>query len=548
MPVVSDLLGSCGLRLLSEIFTDGSYSLYRVDYQGRRLVAEVSSAAGVFQHRWPSVGCLVSPLSARDLPGQQKLLLFDTGEGEFLCEKAAANDKLSIERAIDYTIEVLKIVTDLQAAGMICGYLGPEMFISTGTGVLMLAGRRGVPVSPFTPREIGSSRPSDPRSDVSAMGFLLFRLIAGSDRQEEQLRVWNALPAPVRTVIQDLIADDPINRPSGLRMVLSSLESLIVLKPEQPAVETTINETTFIRPVKKKTSRRSRKKVYRALGIAALLGLAYFAFESSGLSVSETSSEPVPADTVPVVPVEEVSPWAEDTTSGVPETSVLLEDTARVWISNCTGTAGLDFDFRAGPAREFSYVYLLTGTAIRQTSIILVTRADPSVPISSTALGQAARQMADTSFIVKPVDLTIMLGTDLSYPGINSQYFHQPVAPADTLFVGVVNHGIQYSLENMGAAAWTASRLEGKACDIAGVEWIISISDIRDADMFNEEIGVPELLEETLFIHKEGNLAAAGLETVIRQYLQALPPNSTFPVENIPVPDLHVLMGRQIQD
>jgi len=551
MSAVSDILSSCGLRLLSEIYAEGSYSLFRVDYQGRKLVAEVSAASGVFQHRWPPAANLISPVSARDLPGQQKLLLFDAEEGRFLCEKTPGKERIPVARAVKQTIEVLKIVMDLQASGMICGYLGPEMFFSAETGIHMLGGRRGVPVSPFTPPEIGSSRPSDPRSDVSAIGSFLFRLIAGTDQREEQLRIWKELSPSVQTAIQDMVAADPINRPSGLRVVLSILEGLTVVKPVEAERDTDPKKAVSERPRKKKSTRLNRKKVYWSAGLAALLALAYFAFNSSGLpSDSDISQAPGVLDTVQVLPEEAASPWAEDTAAVLspPVSTVLLEDTARVWISNCTGTAGLDLEFRAGPTRDFSYVYLLTGTSVRQTSLILVRRADPSVPLMQTSLGQAAYQMADTVFGVKPVDLTIMLGTDLSYAGINSQFFHRPVAPADTLFVDVVNHGIQYSLEGLGAASWTASKLEGKACDIGGVEWIVSISDVRDADRFSDEIGIPELLNETLFIHKEGNLPAAELEAIIRQYLQALPLSSSFPVEAIPVPDLHILMGRQNQD
>ena len=551
MSVDTDLLGSCGLRLVSEIYSDRGYSLYRVDYQGRKLIAEISEASGSYQHRWPSVRGLTAPISARDLPDHQKLLLFDIGDGRFLCETISAIGCFSSEKAIDLTKRALSIVSDLQAAGMICGYIGPEMFVSLRSKIVLIAGRRGIPASPFTAPEIQSSRPSDPRSDVSAIGSFLFRLVAGTDDREKQLDVWQRLDPALQTAIQDMVAASPVNRPNGLRAVLSVLESLTVQVPDQAVEELMHDNSGFVRKGKNPKASGSPRKLYWIAGSVILLALTFIVFISS----DPPPDQPFPVEHAPEdEPDEVVSPWAEDTLSVLEiETSevtvaILFEDTAKVWISNCTGIRDVELEFRAGPVSQFSYVYPLSGTTNRQSSLILARRSDPTVPLSETPLGQAVYQIADTSFAVKTVDLTIMLGTDLNYPGINSQFLHEPVAPAGTLFVDVVNHGIQYSLENMGAATWTASRIEGRSCEIDGAEWLIAISDVRDADRFCEEVGVPELLNETLFLHKENNLPAASLETLLRQYFQPLSDNPEFSSEEIPIPDIHILIGRAISD
>ncbi len=549
MPADIDLLGSCGLQLESEIYSDGGYMLCRVRYQGRKLVAEISEKSGVYQHRWPSVGGLISPVSARDLPGQRKLLLFDIGDGRFLCETMGAIGCFSPEKAVDLTKMVSTIVSDLQAAGMICGYIGPEMFVSHGSTILMVAGRRGIPVSPFTAPEVQSSRPSDPRSDVSAIGSFLFRLAAGTDNREKQLKAWQELSPTFQTAVQDMVAASPVDRPNGLRAVQIILDSLTAKLPEGVSGELIPDDPGFIRREKNRDIPRSRKKLYWVAGFAVLLALAYFAFSSSG---------PPPEREIPVVlsagdsiqeeTNEVVSPWAQDSVPEFPPATILLEDTVKVWVSNCTGIRDVELEFRADPLSQFSYVYPLSGTTIRQSSLILARRSDPTVPLRETPLGQAVYQIADTSFAVKTVDLTIMLGTDLSYPGVNSQFLHEPVAPAGTLFVDVVNHGIQYTLENMGAASWAAGGIDGKSCSIEGVEWLISISDIRDADQFSEDIGIPELLNETLFLHKEGNLPAASLETLLRRYFQPLPDSPEFPMETIPVSDIHIFISRAFSD
>ena len=108
----------------------------------------------------------------------------------------------------------------------------------------------------------------------------------------------------------------------------------------------------------------------------------------------------------------------------------------------------------------------------------------------------------------------------------------------------MVNYGIQYSLEGLGAASYIAQVLHGRSCTVDGVDYFIKVVDIRDADVLHEEIGIPEFLEETIFIRRDTNRAAEQLEGMIRSYVQALPESCGFPVETVPVPHLHVLLGR----
>jgi hypothetical protein len=549
MPVDSDLLGSVGLRLESVIFADGDYTLSRVDYRGRKLVAEISSVSGAYQHRWPAAGGLVLPVSARDLPEQRKLLLFDTGDTVFLYETIQEFGRVSVPQAVKLTKMVIGIVSSLQAAGMICGYLGPEMFVSNGSSVTMLAGRRGIPVSPFTAPEVHSSRPSDPRSDVSAIGTFFFRLIAGTDNREKQLRVWQGLDSSVQAAIQDMAAPSPVNRPSSLKAVRGILDALVSTETVETKVEPAGEQPGFVKPAKTDKPLSDHRKLWWIIGSVAVTALAVVAFLSSGLpSESVTEYESVVEEEVSDSPEETVSPWADSVTTeetAVPDSESPIVDSARMWISNCSGIPGVETEFRAGAVRDYSWVYLLTGTTLRDSSLILAMRSDPGIPLANCPLGQAVYQIADTSFAVKPVDLTILLGTDLNYAGINSGFLHEPAAPAGTLFVDVVNHGIQFSLEGMGAATWVASKVDGKACDIQNTEWLIKVSDIRDADRFSEETGIPELLEETLFLFKAANVQAGSLEVALRQYFQPLPDSSGFPLEAVPVPDIHILIGRQ---
>ncbi len=213
------------------------------------MVAEISPVTDVPQHRWPSVK-LIMPVAVRDLPGSRKLLLFDAAEMKFLWEAMGASGGFSEERALDLIGKALSIVTGLQASGMVCGYLGPEMFLLSGNDVFLLAGRRGVPVSPFTAPEVGNSRPSDPRSDVWAIGSLLFRIMAGTDDASKQREAWNNLSSPLKSAIMKMVSVDPVDRPVSLREVRNILRRLSSKeaagtpgKPEAPVV----NSEGFIR-------------------------------------------------------------------------------------------------------------------------------------------------------------------------------------------------------------------------------------------------------------------------------------------------------------
>lgn len=553
MPVDSELLGSFGLLLEREIFSHGDYSLSRVNYRGRKLVAEISSSDGIFQHRWPSVRGLRTPISARDIPGGKKLLLFDCGSSVFLCESIQSNGGFSEQRALELVRMALRIVTDLQSAGMICGYLGPEMFVQENSELVLLAGRRGVPDSSFTPPEVGPSRPSDPRSDVSAVGSLLFRLIAGTDDRERQLQAWNRLNEPFQKAVQEMVAADPVNRPGSLRAVAARIDELLEgggEEHDQENVEIVHSEGFVKKTHSGKEGSSGRKFWYIAAPL--ILIVAYLVFRFSGPPAEDYSSTQPdsPPDSIEFQETVEVtSPWTEDTVSAVPSeqlnTDILLADTARVWVTNCTGTPNVENQFRAGPLSDFSYVYLLTGTSRRRTSLITVRRHNPLLPRASSELWHTAESIfgSDTSFSLKPVDLTIMLGTDLSFAGINSHFLSSPSAPAGTLYTDVVNHGIQYTLDGVGAATYIGQILNGRSCTIDGTEYVISVIDIRDADRFNAEIGIPEVLQETIFLHNPANIPAGTLEQLVRQYVQALPLQGSFPVENVPVPDLHLLIG-----
>jgi len=222
-----------------------------------------------------------------------------------------------------------------------------------------------------------------------------------------------------------------------------------------------------------------------------------------------------------------------------------LEDSAVVWVSNGTGTEGLESAFRSGAAGAYSFVYPSRGATRRRTSLVLVRRENPETQLDQSVFYPAALMFAsqDSSMAVKPTDITILLGTDLYHPGINQGRLTTPTAPGDTLFVDIANHGIQYTLEGMGAASWMASKLNGKAITVDGKQWVLSVSDIRDGDLWNDEIGIPAALEGTMFLYKPASNVGPQIEAALRGVFQALPSAVQERSQTIPVPDIHVLLG-----
>jgi hypothetical protein len=299
----------------------------------------------------------------------------------------------------------------------------------------------------------------------------------------------------------------------------------------------------------KKPGKRRKTRFLRIVIVvtATLLALVllFDPFGSKQPAVSDVVS-PIdsPLDTVSTDWVDEIP----DTVAMVADTvtgPVLLDmDNAVVWVTNCTGVSGTAMNYRAGPAAGFSYVYTTTGTR-RSTSVILCRRTDlhaglesqPGWPLADTLAG------TDTTLVPLPVDVSILLGTDLYYDGVNREYLLEPEAPAGTLYVDVANNGLQYTLGGMGAATWVASVLEGKSIMLDGTEWLLRVVDTRDGDRLSEELGIPELLETTLFLYRTDNGFFRLAEGKIRSAFQALPGDPVGPPEGLRVPDFWVLLG-----
>ncbi len=219
------------------------------------------------------------------------------------------------------------------------------------------------------------------------------------------------------------------------------------------------------------------------------------------------------------------------------------QDTAVIWISNGTGTEDAENAFR--PACE--------GVLLRLSGQVHdPPQNEPGSCQKGGARGSpfhvrplpAARgfSSADTSMKVSLPTSPYCWERTFTTPA-STRNLSTPDGPGDTLYIDIANHGIQYTLEGMGAASWMASKLDGREVTIQGRDWILKVSDIRAGDRLSEEIGIPAALETTTFLYRPGSAVCGELEGIVRSVFQALPAQVQGPPQGVPVPDVHVLMG-----
>jgi len=542
----SETLRACGILVESVLIQEKGYFLARARRGERRVVVEITPAGSGYIHSWPSSSHLVPPVEARNLPGELRLLVFDTGSARFLWEERHNQpfSQTELAKTLEKTAETL---AGLQASGLVVGYAGPENLLREPDGrIMVLAGRRGVPSNPFSPPEAVGRRPSDPRSDVFSLGTLFLRLLAGGDDREALVEAWNCLDARVVRELSSMLEKDPMMRPSGVvqaaRSLASGTGSSVPVNPPAPA------QPAFRKQRADSTPRKKRvKKRLPVLGIlipAAALLTVLLVIDPWRAKAEETQTRQSTGFNT-VSPDSSTDRSTETDTVAIPSGHSSLEDSAVIWVSNGTGVEGREAAFRAGSAGTYSFVYPARAATRRRTSLVMVRRENSRVPLSGSMYYPVAAEFAsqDSAIEIRVTDITILLGTDLYHPGINQHYLSAPYDPAGTLHVDIANHGIQYTLEGMGAASWMSSRLNGRAVRIDGEEWVVSVADVRDGDRQSDEVGIPATLEATLFLYRPGSSFGAQFEEVLRSVFQALPTAVQGPPSGVPVPDIHVLLG-----
>ena len=516
-----------------------NYLLARIQTENRPMLAEVSEgySGGVHFDDWPEDENILLPDSEIDTADEQgaRILLFTPPDDaklylELLEEGRAFSEKESLAAGK----KLLTILRRLHDAGTRVGYLGPENVLATsGGGQLILGGARGIPDTPFSPPEAVGRTADDPRSDVYALGLLMFRLVAGSDDRQKQIDTWNRLDSGYRDLLEKMVTPEPDKRFPNLT-VLS--EAMDCVEPAESAGF--VKDGEKCRRREKENSGKSYLKL--VIPLAAALLVALYLIIRPG--ENGTEHREAPPDTSAHVQEETV----EDTVTVNEQQEVHPAGIEPViWVSNGTGQAGLATEFRQGPASEYSRVYACTGSP-RSSSILMARRLDPGESLQrQTPLYSIVQQLVrdDTLLTVKPVDITILIGGDLVDDTAARGILEPPDAPSETLYVDVANHGVQGTYGGAGAATWVRSVINGRSIDIQGEEWLIEVVDFRDGDMLNPELGIPRMLDSTVFMYRDSLPVLLQAEEAMRRtFLENVPePGETSSLPR--PPDIWVLLG-----
>ena len=495
--MLSNLLSTVaeGGKILLE---EENYLLARVQIDGRAMLAEISSGSsgGFSSGDWPEIDGILLPDSLIH-PGndsETSILLFSLPDNAELCVETIVRDGgFSEAHALETGKKVLDILRRIHDDGYRVGYLGPENVLRTDTDKhFILGGARGIPDTPFSPPEAVGRTPDDPRSDIYALGLLIFRLIAGSDNRDIQVEAWNSLSNRVLELLENMVSPEADNRYPNL----IALDT--VLKEVEPEDETKKAEIVI------KHSWNNRRKVIASiLAVVTIAVIIALLLEFKHDPLQELQS-PEPDSTAGIV---ESDPLEID--QGLPlEDTISLQSVALaepvVWISNSSGQPGRASEFRQGPASEYSTVYTSTGS-LRRNSILLARRDDPHIPLENQErIYSIAEQLArsDSTILITPVDMTLLLGGDITDDIIPPGIVKSVSDPAGTLYIDIVNHGLEGVYANVGAATWVRSVLHDRSITLDSEEWLIRVVDFRNGDRLNAELGIPATLDSTLFLYR----------------------------------------------
>ncbi len=538
--MLSDLLSTVaeGGKILIE---EENYLLARVSIDGRAILAEISSGSsgGLPPGDWPEIDGVLLPDSLTH-PGNDsgtRILLFSIPDSAELYVEAIMNEGgLSEANALETGIKLLDILRRIHDDGYRVGYLGPENVLRTDTGKhLILGGARGIPDTPFSPPEAVGRTADDPRSDIYALGLLIFRLIAGSDNREIQVEVWNCLSDRVLELLESMVSPEADNRFPNLIVLANELKRI---EPEDLTrqVETGGKGKHF-------WNRRKQKSLLIIAVIMIAVITTLLLIRHPGRPQEQQSTEP---DSCALIQESDSSLTGQN--PPLEGTGSLQGDTLAepvIWLSNGTAQPGRASEFRQGPASEYSIVYTCTGTP-RSNSILLARRDDPYLSHENQGrIRSIAENLAsqDSAIVIKPVDISLLLGSDLTDDSLLSGIVVPVSDPAGTLYVDIVNHGLEGTYGGVGAATWVRSVLNNMSIILDGEEWLITVVDFRNGDRLNTELGIPASLDYTLFLYRNNLPLLSAAEEEFRKLLLESDAGEHSRAAAPNAPDIWILLG-----
>lgn len=526
------------------ILQEENYLLARVSIDGRTMLAEISrgSSGGLSPSDWPDVEGVLLPDSQIHPGGDSETSIFlysVPDNAELFIESIMRDKRFSEADALETGKKVLGIIRKVHDEGYRIGYLGPENVLRTDAGKhYILGGARGVPDTPFSPPEAIGRTVDDPRSDVYALGLLMFRNIAGSDNRDIQVEAWNNLSDKMLELFENMVSPDADNR----------FPNLLVLSEELDSIKPDYRTSIFKASNKCKRSQVKKKKlsVYLYIVIAvAVIALLLLIINPKDDQQNDQRNVVTDSGTQ----IQEIDSAEVESQSFPEEADVFHGDNYAepvIWISNGTGQAGRATEFRQGQAAAYSSVYTCSGS-LRGNSILLARREDPYLPLENQDRIYPIVELLssrDSTIQVLPVDITLLLGRDLTDDQISPGIVLPVSDPAGTLYVDIANHGLGFSYGGTGAATWVRSVLNNRSIMLNGEEWLITVVDFRDGDMQNSELGIPASLESTLFLYRSDLLLLTEAEEEIRKaFLENTADEPSTSGVLVP-PDIWILLGQ----
>jgi hypothetical protein len=580
--MLSEVLSSFA-EITRVIAEEEEYLLARVESRGGRYVAEVVPAGGRRAPSWPDLKGLLAPLASKTIRGVH-IRVFDVGGSDILAERLSRGP-MGEREALQLALDLVPVLGELASANRIPGYLGPECVVCGDDGPQILGGGRGSPKGPFTAPEAQGGVAGDPRSMVFALGTLVFRCIAGTDDKQRQIAAWRTLSDSTRSLLERAVGERPEERLPSVTIFGREIRRALDMDEEPPARQAT-EESSPEEPEEgdddgtppaastsatapqgfarkhgyRSTAARSRRSLPVYLAVFVVIAAAVVAVillvpdllpggGGDAPPPPDTSSARTVADSVAVDTALAAGPAPADSSTASPADSARpVAAPSVIWVSNRAPEPGAELDYRTGVLSGYSHVFPFSGGRPREGSLLLLRRDDPSTGMEGQGSADDARAIMrlDSTLESELVDLTVMVGADLRYDGINEGILTQPSDPAGTLYVEVVNQGMEFPPDGQTPAhLWLARVVDRRSVTVPGQgEWLLQIVQARWGDRgSNEEVPLEYGLDSTVFLYRRGSAHCRAAEAAIREAIQPIPRAVAGPPEGLVIPDIWILVG-----
>jgi serine/threonine protein kinase len=215
--------------------------------------------------------------------GDQHYLVFEFVQGEPLA-KIVNGRALNVRRAVEFGINLADALADAHALGMIHGDIRPDTimitpkdrakFVNFGLSSFTTGGTNRVnPVTPYVSPEEIAGRSPDSRSDIYALGAVLFEMLTGRQRARgTAIKGLNPKVLPeLEEVVARMLATNVDSRAQSAATVAAELRSIAAILDTRAEVAEAAEASE---PMRRHEQRRSGKiKVVVVIATAGALAL-----------------------------------------------------------------------------------------------------------------------------------------------------------------------------------------------------------------------------------------------------------------------------------